>query len=139
MPRLWTPGTLCRRRPRGHLRIATKQAPPVLISSGYLHCAPEAISESWIRYSCPLPGLGCGKSQNAPAGISESPRVIAEKLLACRSDSFAVRQDLSGAEVRQSLGFTGLPAGSFEPVSVSHPLNFKGKFRTATPASPWRS
>ena len=63
------------------------------------------------------------------------PEALQIKLLACHLDSFTVRQDLSGAKVRQSHGFAGLPAGSFEPVSLSHPLNFKGKFRTATPAS----
>ena len=52
----------------GHLRIATKQAPPVLISSGYLHCAPEAISESWIRYSRfgPVWWLEQAKTQHWP-------------------------------------------------------------------------
>jgi hypothetical protein len=132
MPRLWTLGNLCRRRPRGTLESPPR--PPVLISLGYLHCALEAISESWIRYSRFGLFWVTGTSQNVPPAVSESPRGIAEKLLGCRSDSFTVRQDLSGAKVRQSLGFTGLPAGSFEPVSVSHPLNFKWKFRTATPA-----
>src|SRR5450432_327693 len=71
MPRLWTLGNLCRRRPRGTLESPPR--PPVLISLGYLHCAPETHSESWIHYSCPPLELGRGKSQNAPAAISESP------------------------------------------------------------------
>ena len=95
----------------GLLRMATK---PVLISLGYLLCAPQAISESWIRYSRFGP-LVAGTSQNAPPAVSESPRGIAEKLLACHLDSFTVRQDLSGAKVRQSHGFTGLPAGLLSP------------------------
>ena len=117
MPRLWTLGNLCRRRPRGTLESPPR--PPVL------HCAPEATSHGFVSALRAVRGLEQAKTHQR--------RFLSHQ--ACRSDSFTVRQNLSGAKVRQSHGFAGLPAGSFEPVSLSHPLNFKGKFRTATPAS----
>src|ERR1700681_1292316 len=73
MLRLWTLGNLCRRRPRGTLESPPR--PPVLISLGYLHYAPEAHSESWIRYLHSRGGHA-ETSQNIPVVVSESPRSI---------------------------------------------------------------
>ena len=115
----------------GLLRMATK---PVLISLGYLHCAPQAISESWIRYSRFGP-LVAGTSQNAPPAVSESPRGIADKVVSLSLGQFYSQAGFERGKSATIARVYRASGGSFEPVSVSHPLNFKGKFRTATPAS----
>jgi hypothetical protein len=116
--------------PRLDAQTVDARKPLPTTTTGHLRIAPKAAGSDFVGLSA-LCARRRGKSQNAPAAISESPSLSLGQ--------FYSQAGFERAKVRQSHGFAGLPAGSFEPVSVSHPLNFKGKFRTATPASSRRS